>query len=66
MEEALLKEKELKLLENCTNIWNNTYKESEDKAWKNYCECYKKKFKSNKQFLNLKNEIYKMLRVIIK
>ena len=58
-------EKELKLLENCTNTWNNTYQVSEDKAWENYCECFKKEFKDNKQFLNLKNEIYEMLRVII-
>ena len=31
-------------LEKCDAIWSNTDRESEDKTWRRYCECYKQEF----------------------
>lgn len=60
--------KKLKDFEYCTNIWNSTYinddSESEERAWKQYCNCYQKEFKNSEQFLTLKKEIDAMLKLI--
>lgn len=52
-------------LEKCDAIWSNTDKESEDKTWRRYCECYKQEFTKNEQFLPLKKEIEEMTKLII-
>ncbi|WP_324027843.1 hypothetical protein QSV08_07820 [Maribacter sp. BPC-D8] len=58
--------RELKGLEKCTTIGNNEYEESEEKAWKHYCECYEQQFSHNEQFLPLKKEIEEMIKLVIK
>lgn len=56
---------ELKGLEKCEAIWSNTDRESEDKTWRRYCECYRQEFTNNEQFLPLKKEIEEMTKLII-
>ncbi|AIZ43399.1 hypothetical protein [Cellulophaga baltica] len=57
--------KELEGIEKCESFWNNVDSESEDKTWENYCECYQREFTNNEQLLPLKNEIEKMVNLII-
>ncbi len=61
--------KEIKQTEACINIWNSTYvsgdDQSEEKAWKKYCDCYRKNFKKDEQFVALKEDINDMLKLVI-
>jgi len=57
--------KELQGIKKCESLWNNIDSRSEDKTWKSYCECYKKEFLKDEQFLSLKKEIEKMIEIII-
>ncbi|SNR14158.1 hypothetical protein [Tenacibaculum jejuense] len=48
-------EKEFKQIEKCSEIWKNV--DSENKAWKAYCECYKREIPNHEQLLSIKEEI---------
>ncbi len=59
-------------LEKCHAIWGEFFESSEDKSWsseekvwKNYCECYQKNFKKTTQFTTLKEKITTMLHPIL-
>lgn len=56
---------ELKELEKCMTIWNNTDGKSEDEIWKEYYDCYRKEFAHNEQFIPLKKEIEEMIKLIV-